>query len=86
MKKPIPVVLTYYDNQIVLVKAKNRKDNIKSSKHIKRRLKLVRHARETGVIYVKYIQSERNLADPFTKGLAWKAILAASKGMGLIPV
>ena len=86
LEKPIPAVLTYCDNQTVLVKAKSRKDNMKSSKHIKRRLKSVRHARETGVITVEYIQSERNLADPFTKGLARKAILAASKGMGLIPV
>ena len=59
---------------------------MKSSKHIKRRLKSVRHDRETGVISVEYIQFERNLADPFTKGLARKAILAVSQGMGLIPV
>ena len=86
LKKLIPAVLTYCNNQTVLVKAKSRKDNIKSSKHIKRRLKSVMHARETGVISVEYIQSERNLADPFTKGMSRKAIFAASKGMGLIPL
>ena len=86
LEKPIPAILTYCDNQTVLVKAKSRKDNMKSSKHIKRRLKSIRHTRETGLISVEYIQSERNLVDPFTKGLARKTIQAASQGMGLIPV
>jgi hypothetical protein len=34
--KPVPSVLTYCDNQTVLVKVKSRKDNMKSLKHIKR--------------------------------------------------
>jgi hypothetical protein len=85
LDKPIPAVLTYCDNQTVLVKVKSRKDNMKSSKHIKRRLKSLRHALETGVIAVDYIQSERNLADPFTKGMARIVIQAASRGMGLLP-
>jgi hypothetical protein len=85
LDKPIPAVLTYCDNQTVLVKVKSRKDNMKSSKHIKRRLKSLRHALETGIIAVDYIQSERNLADPFTKGMARTFIQAASRGMGLLP-
>jgi hypothetical protein len=34
--KPVPPILTYCDNQTILVKVKSRKDNMKSSKHIKR--------------------------------------------------
>jgi hypothetical protein len=70
LAKPITVVLVYCDNTSVLLKVNNRKDNQKSSRHIKRQLDSCRHARETGVITADYIKSERNLADPFTKGLA----------------
>jgi hypothetical protein len=60
-------VLVYCDNTSVLLKVNSRKDNQKSSRHIRRRLDSCRHAREMGVITVDYIKSERNLADPFTK-------------------
>ncbi|WVZ84197.1 hypothetical protein U9M48_031252 [Paspalum notatum var. saurae] len=83
--KPIPAVLVYCDNTSVLQKVNSRKDNLKSSRHIRRRLNSCRHARETGVITLDYIKSERNLADPLTKGLAQKSIQAACVGMGLIP-
>jgi hypothetical protein len=85
MDKPVPPVLTYCDNQTVLVKVKSRKENMKSSEHIKRRLKSARHALEVGIITVDYICSEENLADLFTKGLARTVIQAASKRMGLLP-
>jgi hypothetical protein len=85
LAKPIPAVLVYCDNTSVLLKVNSRKDNQKSSRHIRRRLDSCRHARETGVITVDYIKSERNLADPFTKGLAQKPIQAACMGMGLVP-
>jgi hypothetical protein len=74
------------DNQTLIVKVNSGKDNMKSSRHVKRRIKSVRHLRRTGVITVDYIRSERNLADPFTKGLPRAVIQAANKGMGLIPV
>jgi hypothetical protein len=46
-----------YDNQIVVVKVDSSKDNMKSSRHIKRRLNFVRKMRNSG-------------ADPFAKGLS----------------
>jgi hypothetical protein len=85
LAKPIPVVLVYCDNTSVLLKVNSRKDNKKSSRHIRRRLDSCRHARETSVITVYYNKSKRNLADPFTKGLAQKPIQAACMGMGLVP-
>jgi hypothetical protein len=73
------------DNQIVIVKVDSSKDNMKSSRHIKRRLKSVRKMRNSDVITLDYIHTEKNLADPFTKGLSRNVIGVASKEMGLRP-
>lgn len=59
--KPIPAVLVYCDNIAVQLKVNSRKDNQKSLRHIRRRLDLCRHARETSVIIVDYIKSKRNI-------------------------
>jgi hypothetical protein len=37
---------------------------MKSSRHVKRRLKTVRKMRNSGVIALDYIHTSRNLADP----------------------
>jgi hypothetical protein len=42
VEKPMPAILLNYDNQTVIVKVKNSKDNAKSSRHVKRRFKSVR--------------------------------------------
>jgi hypothetical protein len=52
---------------------------------VKRCIKSVRHLRNTGEIIVEYINSARNLADPFTQGLARVVIDGASREMGLNP-
>jgi hypothetical protein len=70
---------------MVIVKVDSSKDIIKSSRHIKRRLKLVRKMRNSRVITFDYIHAEKNLVDPFTKGLSHNVIDAASKEMGLKP-
>ena len=49
-------------------------------------MKFVRKTRNVGVIIVSYIQTDKNLADPFTKGLSRNVIDSASREMGLIPV
>jgi hypothetical protein len=71
------------DNQTVIVKVDSSKNNIKSSRHIKRRLKSVRKMRYSGVITLDYIHTEKNLSDLFTKGLSRNVIDAASTEMGL---
>src|SRR3954463_6754781 len=68
--KLVPTVLMNCDNQTVIVKAKSSKDKMKSTKHIRRRLKSVRKSRNSGVIALDYIQTAKNLEDPFTKGLS----------------
>jgi hypothetical protein len=42
VEKPVPTILLNCDNQTVIVKVNNSKDNVKSSRHVKRRLKSVR--------------------------------------------
>jgi hypothetical protein len=85
VEKPLPAILMNCDNQTVIVKVDSSKDNMKSSRYIKRWLKSVRKMRSFKVIILDYIHTEKNLADPFTKGLSRNVIDAASKEMGLRP-
>jgi hypothetical protein len=55
------------------------------SRHVKQRIKPVRHLRNIGEIVVEYINTTQNLADPFPKGLARAVIDEASREMGLKP-
>jgi hypothetical protein len=85
VEKPLPTILMNFDNQMVIVKLDSSKDNMKLSRHIKRRLKSIRKMRNSGVITLDYIHTEKNLADPFTKGLSRNVIDVASKEMDLRP-
>ena len=84
-EKPIPAILINCDNQTVIVKVRNSQDNMKSNKHVKHRLKSVRKLKNSGVIAMEYINTTKNLVDPFTKGLSCTMIDNASKEMGLRP-
>jgi len=86
VEKPVPAILMNCDNQTVVVKVNSAKDNAKSSRHVKRRLKSVRKLRNSGVISMTYISIEKNLVDPFTKGLSQNVIKGASREMGMRPV
>ena len=85
VEKPILAILMNYDNQIVIVKVNSSKDNMKSSRHVKRRLKSIRKLRNTGVIALDYIHTSKNLSDQFTKGLSRIVIDNASMELGLRP-
>jgi hypothetical protein len=67
------------DNQTVIVKVNSSKDNMKSTRHVKRRLKSVRKLRNSGVIALGYVNTSKNLADQFTKGLSRNVIESASR-------
>jgi hypothetical protein len=86
VEKLIPGILMNCDNETVITKVNSSKDNIKSSRHVKRRLKYVRKLRSSGVIALDYIPMAKNLADQFTKGLSRSVIDYASKGLGLRPI
>ncbi|WVZ84603.1 hypothetical protein U9M48_031626 [Paspalum notatum var. saurae] len=79
VEKPIPTIL-------MNCAIKPSKDNAKSSRHVKRWLKSVRKLINSGVISVTYIQTDKNLADPFTKGLSRNVIEGASREMGMRPI
>jgi hypothetical protein len=86
VEKPIPAILMNCDNQTVITKVNNAKYNAKSTRHVKRRLKTVRKLRNSGVITVSSIQTGKNLADHFTKGLSRNVIEIASMEMGMRPM
>jgi hypothetical protein len=58
---------------------------MKSTRHIKRRLKSVRKLRNSRVIALDYVHTSKNLPDQFTKGLSRGVINSASSEMGLRP-
>jgi hypothetical protein len=70
VEKTIPAIPMNCDNQTVMTKVNSSKDNMKSSRLVKRRLKSVRKIRNSEVIWLDYIHTSKNLADPFTKGLS----------------
>jgi hypothetical protein len=86
IEKLILAILINYDNQTVITKVKNSQDNMKSTKHVKCRMKCVRKLRSSRVVTMNYIQTANNLADPFTKGLSHTVIDNASKEMRLRPM
>jgi hypothetical protein len=86
VEKPIPAIFMNCDNQTVITKVKSAKDNTKSTRYVKRRLKSIRKLRNSGVITVAYIQTYKNLADPFTKVLSRNVIEIASREIGMRPM
>jgi hypothetical protein len=83
MEKPIPAISMNCDNQTVITKVNSSRDNMKSTRHVKRRLKSVRKLRNSGVIALDYVHTSKNLADQFTKGLPRNVIGGASRELGL---
>jgi hypothetical protein len=83
VKKSLSTILMNCNNQIVIVKVDSLKDDMKSSRHIKRQLKSVRKMRNSEVIILDYIHIEKSSVDPFIIGLSRNVIDAASKKMDL---
>jgi hypothetical protein len=50
VEKPVLAISMNCDNQTVIVKVNSSKDKVKSTRHVKRRLKSVRKLRNPGVI------------------------------------
>jgi hypothetical protein len=85
VEKSLSAILMNCDNQMMIVKVDSSKNNMKSSRHIKRRLKSVKKMRNSNVITLDYIHTEKNLVDLFSNGLSRNVIGAASKEMDLRP-
>uniref|UniRef100_A0A2N9HZD6 Integrase catalytic domain-containing protein n=1 Tax=Fagus sylvatica TaxID=28930 RepID=A0A2N9HZD6_FAGSY len=83
--KPLPSIAMHCDSQAAIACAKNKIYNGKK-RHIRLRHNIVRQLIGNGVIAMEFVRSEKNLADPLTKGLTRKLVHDTSKGMGLKPI
>jgi hypothetical protein len=86
VEKPISTISINCDNQTVITKVNNSRNNMKSTRHVKRRLKSVKKLKNSRVIMVDYVHTSNNLADQFTKGLSCNVIESASREMGMRPM
>jgi hypothetical protein len=85
VEKPIAAIPMNRGNQTMIAKVNSFKDNMKSSRHVKRRLKSARNLKNSKVIALDYVQTAKNMANPFTKGLSRNMVDLASTEMGLRP-
>jgi hypothetical protein len=83
-KQATPISL-HCDSQAAIGVAHNSVYNGKR-RHIRIRHSAVKQLLKHGVISPQYVRSEKNLADPLTKGLTRRLVLETSRGMGLKPV
>ncbi|KAA0053505.1 ty1-copia retrotransposon protein [Cucumis melo var. makuwa] len=72
------------DSQAAICTAKNSVYNGKS-RHICLRHAVVKQLLKEGTISLEFVRTEKNLADPLTKGLTRKMVLDSSVNMGLKP-
>ncbi|GJS62003.1 zinc finger, CCHC-type containing protein [Tanacetum coccineum] len=80
--KPISTISIRCDSATTLAKAYSQVYNGKS-RHLGVRHSMIRKLIMNGVIYVKFINTQLNLADYLTKGLARDLVRKAAIGMGL---
>ena len=66
--KPVPPICIHCDSQSAIGRAQNSMYNGKS-RHIRCRHNTIKQQLSTGVIFIDYIKSNDNIADPLTKGL-----------------
>lgn len=75
-------IAIHCDSQAAIGCTKNSVYNGKSI-HLQRRNKTVKQLLSTGIIYIDFVRSKENIADPLTKGLSREVVRSTSKGMGL---
>nr|GEY75333.1 zinc finger, CCHC-type [Tanacetum cinerariifolium] len=80
--KPISTISIRCDSATTLAKAYSQVYNGKS-RHLGVRHSMIRELIINGVIYVKFVRTQLNLADHLTKGLARDLVRKAAIGMGL---
>nr|GEW91654.1 zinc finger, CCHC-type [Tanacetum cinerariifolium] len=80
--KPISTIFIRCDNTATLAKAYSQLYNGKS-RHLGVRHSMIRELITNGVISVKFIRTQLNLADHLTKGLSRDLVRKATIGMGL---
>jgi hypothetical protein len=63
VEKLIPAIFMNCDNQTMIIKVNSSRDNMKSTRHVKRWLKSVRKLRNYRIIVLNYVHISKNLAD-----------------------
>ena len=80
----ITSICIHCDCQAAIARAKSKIYNGKN-RHILLRHNIMRQLIDNGVMYLDFVRSKRNLADPWTKPLARRLISETLRGIGLIP-
>ncbi|KAH9767601.1 hypothetical protein KPL71_011332 [Citrus sinensis] len=83
--QPMPSISLYCDSEATLSRAYNKVYNGKS-KHISLRHEYVKQLIADDVINIVYVMTNKNLADPLTKGLTRDLVKDTSFGMRLKPL
>jgi len=83
--KQLTPIFLHCDSQTAIGVAHNSVYN-KKKRHIRIRHDAVKQLLKHGVISLKYVRFEKNLADPLTKGLPRRVVHETSRGMGLKPM
>jgi hypothetical protein len=76
VEKLIPAISMNCDNQTVITKVNSSRNNMKSTRHVKRRLKSIKKLKTFRVITVDYVHTSNNLRN---------MIESTSREMGMRP-
>lgn len=80
--KNLSSISIHCDSQATLARAYSDTYNGKS-RHISLRYDYIRNLIKDGIIFLTFVKSSKNLADPFTKPLARDLVKSTSREMGL---
>ena len=83
--RPLPSISLHCDSQAAIACTRNKIYNGKK-RHTRLRHNIVRELISNDVITMEFVQSEKNLVDPLTKGLTRQLIYDTSKGWDLSPL
>ena len=81
-QKPVPTIRIHCDNQAAICRAQNFIYSGKS-RHIRRKHNTVKQLLSNGIIFIDFVTSKDNLADPLIKCLSGEGIYCASRRMSL---
>ena len=82
--RPILPISVHTDSRSTIEILKQDNANKKMNRHIQIRLKSVQRLLGK-VVLLDFVKSEKNIADPLTKGLSRSVVLESSREMGLSP-
>ena len=82
--KPILSISVHTDSRSTIEILKQDNANKKMNRHIQIRLKSVQRLLGK-VVLLDFVKSEKNIADPLTKGLSRSVVLESSREIGLSP-